>query len=352
MVRALVRPGKLKGKPNDAESTGTEVGVYSDYGTLHEVVVGHFNDFIYAELSPSVRYVHPELRALLEAQEGKPLNVKEALPERYEQTVQQLEALAATYEKFGVKVHRARRFTEDEKRYLDDLQGGHALIYPADPVFVLGKHFIELCIRRPYRRKEVFPLRDLICPMIADDSEAYHVAMPQAAPRREFGEGPGPFLEGGDIIVEGKNVIVGQGEVCSNQAGSDWLASYLEPFGYRIHPMIINGLWLHALGVMCLLQDGLLMAYLPALSEGLPAPLKDWEVIEITEKECMTLATVGVSLDPQHYMINYKHNRIMEELDKRGIEPIPLETDHISFWGGDIRCSTLPIVRDPVGSGS
>ena len=334
-------------KPSNIESATTRVGVYGEYGILREVVVGHFHDFTYAEWSSSVRYVRPELRNLLEVQGGKTLNVKEVLPQRYEQTVHQLEALVATYEKHGVRVHRARRFTEDEKHYLDHLQGGHALIYPADPVFVLGNHFMELCIRRPYRRKEVFPLRDLIYPMIADDSEAHHVAMPQSAPRYEFGEGPGPFLEGGDIIVQGRDVIVGQGEVCSNQAGANWLARYLAPYGYRVHPMAIDGLWLHALGVMCLLREGLLMAYLPALTQGLPAPFRDWEVIEITEQECLTLATVGISLDSQRYMINHRHNRIMEELDKRGIEPIPLETEHISFWGGDIRCSTLPIVRDP-----
>ena len=326
----------------------TEIGVFSEYGKLREVAVGHFNDFVYAEWSPSVRYVHPELKALLEAQDGRPLNVQEVLPERYEQTVQQLDDLAATYEKHGVRVHRARRFSDEEKTYLNHLQGGHALIYPADPVYVLGKHFMELCIRRPYRRKEVFPLRDLIFPMLENDQEAHHVAMPQAVPRREFGEGPGPFLEGGDIIVEGKDVIVGQGDVCSNRSGADWLARYLAPYGYRVHPMPIDGLWLHALGVMCLLRPGLLMAFLPALPDGLPKPLKDWEVIEITEQECASLATVGVSLDPDRYMINYKHNRIMEELDRRGIEPIPLETDHISFWGGDIRCSTLPLVREAV----
>lgn len=53
--------------------------------------------------------------------------------------------------------------------------------------------------------------------------------------------------------------------------------------------MPINGLWLHALGVMCLLRelaDGL---YARALAEGLPAPFKDWEVIEITEDECAGL---------------------------------------------------------------
>ena len=53
-------------------------------------MVGQFNDFVYAEWSPSVRYVHPALKKLLEAQQGKPLNVKEQLPERYEKTIQQL----------------------------------------------------------------------------------------------------------------------------------------------------------------------------------------------------------------------------------------------------------------------
>jgi N-dimethylarginine dimethylaminohydrolase len=97
---------------------------------------------------------------------------------------------------------------------------------------------------------------------------------------------------------------------------------------------------------MCLLRDGLLMTYLPALPDGLPEPFRDCDVIEITEQECASLATVGVSLDQKRYMINKRHNRIKNELGKRGIEPTALDSDHISFWRGDSRCSTLPIVRE------
>jgi hypothetical protein len=60
--------------------------------------------------------------------------------------------------------------------------------------------------------------------MVENDPEAYHVAVPQPAPRCEFGGGPGPFLEGGDIIANGHDVIVGMGDVCSNLAGAKWLA--------------------------------------------------------------------------------------------------------------------------------
>jgi hypothetical protein len=130
-------------------STQGDIGVHSEYGKLREVVVGHFDDLVYAEWSPSVRYAHPELRALLEARKGETLNVKELVPERHEMTVQQLDTLVETYEAHGVKVHRARRYTDDEKKFLNHLQGGHALIYPCDPAYMLGDHFIELCIRRP-----------------------------------------------------------------------------------------------------------------------------------------------------------------------------------------------------------
>jgi N-dimethylarginine dimethylaminohydrolase len=120
----------------------------------------------------------------------------------------------------------------------------------------------------------------------------------------------------------------------------------MEPFGYTVHSMPLQGNLLHSLSVMCLLREGLMLAFPPAFKEGLPAPLKDWEVIEITESEAAGFATVGVSLDPSRYLIDPRHTRIMEELDKRGIEPVPMPCDQIFFWGGAIRCITLPLARD------
>lgn len=66
------------------ETDSSKIGVYSEYGTLREVVVGQFTDFVYPEWSPSIRYVHPALKDQLQAQWGKPLDVKKLLPERFE----------------------------------------------------------------------------------------------------------------------------------------------------------------------------------------------------------------------------------------------------------------------------
>jgi glycine amidinotransferase len=322
------------------------IGAHGEYGRLREVVVGIADGLTLPPFSKDLSHYNAELRSTLEAADGAPLPIEQAFPERFAQTKEQMDNVAETYERHGITVHRVRPYTQTETNYLGFLQKGHSQLYPADPVFVIGNHYIEISIRRAYRRKEIFPLRDLIAPMIEADPQAHYVSMPQAAPHDPSDEGPGPFLEGGDILIEGNDIIVGMGDLCSNKAGVDWLARYIEPYGYTVHPMPIKGPILHALGVMCLLRKGLLMAHLPALANGLPDPLKDWDVIEISRKEMDAHATVGVSLDDTHYMIDPRFNRVMNELVRHGIEPVPTPCDAIGFWGGAIRCITLPLRRD------
>lgn len=322
-------------------------GVHSEYGKLREVVVGILDDFTLPPFGPGLEHYNPELRAALEATGGRPLNVWEAMPERMERASRQLENIVATYREHGVAVRRPRPYSEAEKAYLDNLQEGHSGLYAADPVFVVGNHFIELNIRRAYRRKEVFPLREAVLPLIADDPDAHHVAVPHATPFAPSAEGPGPFLEGGDILIRGKDIIVGRNDqLCSNQAGIEWLARYIEPHGYRVHPMPVEGNILHGLGVLCLIREGLALAYLPAIVDGLPEPIRDWEIVSLSAEEASTFATVGVSLDQRTYMIDDRNTRVIDELDKRGVTPVPLPAADLGFFGGDIRCATLPVARD------
>ena len=324
----------------------TDFGSHSEFGKLREVVVGTADHLHLPPFGKDLSHYNDELRTALLENGNQPLDIAQTFPERHARTAEQIENVVTTYQRHGITVHRPRPYTDDETRHLDVLQQGWSQLYPADPVFVIGKHFLEISIRRAYRRKEVFPLRDLILPMIEADPEAHHVAMPQSAPHTPSGEGPGPFLEGGDILINGQDVFVGVGELCSDQAGVAWLARYIERWGYKVHPMPIKGPILHALGIMCLLRDGLLMVHSPALAEGLPEPLRDWDVIEITEDEMNAHATVGVSLDDRHYMIDPRFNRIMDQLVSHGVEPVPTPCDAIGFWGGAIRCITLPLIRD------
>lgn len=325
----------------------TPFGSHSEYGVLREVVIGSARDLTLPPFGNDLLHYNDELRAALQATGNRPLAVADHFPERWEKTCEQIEGIAAVYEQNGVTVRRLRAYTDAEKSYLCSLQPGVSQLYPADPVFVIGAHFIEINIRRAYRRKEVFPIRDAVLPLLDGDPRAHYAAMPAARPWSPSGQGPGPFLEGGDILIVGRDLLVGVGSLCTNRAGLDWLARYVEPHGYAVHPMPIAGDILHALGVICLLREGLAMAYLPALADGLPAPLKDWEVIELTFEEMQAHASVGVSLDSGRYLLDPRHRRVMEQLDRHGIEPLPTPCDALSYWGGAIRCVTLPLKRDP-----
>lgn len=334
--------------PETRRQVAPKFGVHSEYGTLHQVMVGHLDDFVYPSWSRNLRYLGPEITEILKGAGENGLPVREALPEVFDKTSAQLEGVVQAFRDHGVEVLRPRRLQPDEKEYLGALQNGHSLLYPADPVYVLGDHLIETCIRRPFRRKEVWAIRDVLAPILEADDDARHVAIPRAVPTGadRDGLGPGPFLEGGDIILLGRDVLVGVGPLTSNLAGARWLERYLRPFGYRVHLTELSGDYLHLLGVMCLIREGLLMAYLPALKNGLPELVAGWDVIELTREEMLALGTVGMNLDPQTHMIDARHERLIAELERRGITCVPLAMDYLAYWGGAVRCVTLPTSRD------
>lgn len=322
-------------------------GAYTDYGVLRAAIVGSAEGLALPPFNPTLRHYNDEVQAALKASADRPLDIQEAMPERWEKTAQQLDNLAALYESNGVKVYRPRPYTAEERRYLADLQPGASLLYPADPVYTVGTHYIEVNIRRAYRRKEVFPLRDIVSPLLDSGTDNHHVVMPSAQPFTPSSGGPGPYLEGGDIICYKNHLFVGESDIATNRAGTCWLAHYIEPFGYEVHPMPMKGAFLHLLGIMVLIREGLLLLYRDDLDCALPEVLNDWEVIELTESEARGFATVGVSLDDSHYILPSGLVRVADALSRRGVEPIEIDYDHVSYWGGCLSCSTHAVSRAP-----
>ena len=112
--------------------------------------------------------------------------------------------------------------------------------------------------------------------------------------------------------------------------------------------MPMKGTILHLLGIMVLIRDELLLLHRNELLCELPAPLNEWDVIELSEDEAKAYATVGVSLDEQRYIIPTGLGRVCDELAKRGVEPIEIDFEHVGYWGGCVSCSTHAISRDPI----
>lgn len=326
------------------------IGVFNEWGKLREVIVGYLDADAVVPTPTHFCYQYykgqPTLE-LFEQHQGKRL--KDIVPDRIEGTVRQLEGLVKAYEKAGVKVHRARPWTAEELIFLAHLAVGGFPVYVRDPILVAGKHVIELAVKTPFRRREIFAIRDVLLQRAAEDPQARHVAMPHPLPVKPTptSDGPGPFLEGGDIFVLGKDVLVGNSGLASDRAGIEWLQRYLGPDGYKVHEVPLQEHWLHLDCIFAVVRRGLCICDTSGLKNGLPAVLKDWEIIPATAAEAHALGCNTMCLEENTVLIAEEHSRLIGELKKRKANVVSgFRMDIASQWGGGVRCASHPLVRD------
>ena len=155
-------------------------------------------------------------------------------------------------------------------------------------------------------------------------------------------------IEGGDIIVAGKNVFVGLSQR-TNQDGCDWLGQQLP--NYKVIPVRLKTL---AEGEDCLHLDCIFvpvgkshcLIYPEGIKGEIPLPLKGYKWLVVTSEEQSQLAT-NVLLLSDHLVISRMNaQRINAELRSLGLEVIELKFDEAPKTGGSFRCCTLPLWRD------
>ena len=110
-------------------------GAYTDFGRLRTAIVGSAQGLALPPFNPTLHHYNDEVQAALKASGDQPLDIAKAMPERWEKTAEQLDNLAALYEANGIKVHRPRPYSDEEREYLAEAQPGASLLYPADPVY-------------------------------------------------------------------------------------------------------------------------------------------------------------------------------------------------------------------------
>ena len=106
----------------------------------------------------------------------------------------------------------------------------------------------------------------------------------------------GPFLEGGDTLLNGYEIYVGISGCASDLAGADWLQALLGET-YRVIPVAMKSNVLHLDCAMALIKPGLLVYCPLKLIDGLPMSLRDWDKIEVSVDEANRLATNGLVLE-------------------------------------------------------
>ena len=172
--------------------------------------------------------------------------------------------------------------------------------------------------------------------------------MPQpdiVLPERDGASG-GPYLEGGDVLVLGRHVLVGQSGRASSPGGVAFLAKLLAPQGYVVEPVRLPPTVLHLDCALGLVREGLMTVCPSLFLDGLPAILRDWERIEVSEAEAMTLATNGLPVSPWVYVTDPAFGRVADAVARHGIEVETIDFRISRAFGGAFRCSTQALLRE------
>ena len=312
-------------------------GAHHEWGTLREVVIGisPAEDFVIFH-EESQRWLLPDGEKVSRAHKGRRLI--DVDPEWAHRIERQVDALAELVAREGVTVHRPQRL-EGEERFFLAPNGEGAQLFPRDGMIVIGDHVIDASLRLKCRQRERYGLRPIIQQVTRRG--AHWSSVPLGSPACV----DGPFLEGGDTLLNGYEIYVGISGCASDLAGADWLQALLGD-KYRVLAVAMKSNVLHLDCAMALIKPGLLVYCPEKLIDGLPMALCDWDKVTVSADEANRLATNGLILEEGRVIIDAGNGRVIDELRKRRIDVIPLLFDGPIAVGGGLRCAHHPLLRE------
>ena len=313
-------------------------GAHHEWGKLREVIIGisPAEDFVVFH-EASMRWQRPEEAEFSRRHTGRRLIELDG--EWAERIERQADALAGLVAREGVTVHRPERLRGDERTFLAP-NGEGAQLFPRDGVIVIADHAIDASLRLRCRQRERYGLRPHIQRMVAERGARWS-SVPLGSP----GGVDGPFLEGGDTLLNGHEVYVGMSGCASDMAGIDWLQSLLGP-RYRVIPVALRSNVLHLDCALGLVKPGLLVWCPEKLIDGLPMSLRGWDAITVSKDEANRLATNSLILEEGRMIVDADNTRVIDELRQRKVDVIPLPFDGPIRVGGGLRCAHHPLWRE------
>ena len=315
-------------------------GAHHEWGKLREVVIGisPAEDFVVFYEESQRWLVHPG-DAFSRQHAGRRLI--DIDPEWAKRIDRQADALAELVAREGVVVHRPERLKGDERTFLAP-NGEGAQLFPRDGMIVVGNHIIDASLRLKCRQRERYGLRPII-QQVVQQRGARWSSVPLGSP----GCVDGPFLEGGDTLLNGHEIYVGISGCASDLAGVDWLQALLGN-AYRVIPVAMKSNVLHLDCALALIKPGLLVWCPEKFIDGLPMSLRDWDAITVSKDEANLLATNGLVLEEGRAIIDAGNARVIGELRTRKVDVIPLPFDGPISTGGGLRCAHHPLLRESV----
>lgn len=321
----------------------SRVYVRYEWDKLEEVILGSPKMLTVPGYYPTVEFgfnYSKDNEKWMKKYGGTPLEISDK--SFYDKLVSQSDNLEKVLKENGVIVHRfdPEMLSKEELEYMQNLEKGFNFLYPRDPVLVIGNRVIETSLKIPMRAREKFIIRKIFEPFLETDKNVQYVAAPSVSPSFKNDE---IYLEGGDVLLNGKEIYVGFSGNATSVEGIKWLQRYLGN-SYKVHQIDIKN-FQHLDCVMSLIRPGLGIIVKDAFIGDLPDTLKKWDFIEVSVKDANNLAANVFVLGKNKVIIDERYVYLKNELEKRGVTVTAVPFDALSQMGGGFRCSHHPIRR-------
>ena len=320
------------------------VYVESEWAELKECVYGSPDAWVLPVVHDDVKLrAQGEFGEFWMKNQGK--NVKKIAPDLFAEFSGQIQGAIDLLEDFGVRVQVAGPISPDNRKFPRGEDHGVSTAWMRDPFVTIGNNVIELAPRSLFHRRQRFAIREILAETM--NRGARYFAQPDGgADGQRDGQGWG-YLEGGDVFVLGRKILVGHSGGCSNPEGARWLAHVLGP-EYSVEMVTIDPMFPHLDCVMMTPREGVVFACIEALPEGLPDFMSDWDVFAVPKS--LAKAHMGCNnlvLNDRTIVVPSEEplNIIVDALSARNFEVIRIPYRVPCMVGGSFRCAHQPLVR-------
>ena len=341
-----------------------KISTHNHWDPLEEIVVGiadHARVPTVDRSTMSMSYTNHPIELI------KPL--EGAYPEwLINEANEDLQGLSDVLSKMGIKVHRPKAIDHSVEFSTPEWKTtGWYTWCPRDLLLPLDNLMIETPSSCRARYFEARAYHNIMLDAVKDGVEwiaAPKPILPDASYQFEdIDRKPSltnlePVFDAPNCVRMGKDIMF-QISNTGNHWGLQWLKNTLEPRGYRIHPAEHIYSYGHFDSTIIPLRPGLVLLNSSRVTpDNCPKLFEKWD--KIWFEDCVVQGSkvpggvapcspyIGMnilSVNPNTIICDSTQEPLMRELDKHGIDSIPVQFRHAMTLSGGIHCATLDLRR-------